>query len=37
MCRRFAVADVDRLAAADRWPRRRDATTLRVAAAVTVL
>jgi len=35
MRRRFAIADVGRLATADLWPRRRDAATLRRPAAVT--
>jgi len=34
MRRRFAVADVGRLATTDRWPHRRDAATLRRPAAV---
>jgi len=35
MRRRFPVADVGHLAAADRWPRRHDAATLRRPAAVS--
>jgi len=34
MRRRFAVANVGRLATADRWPHRRDAATLRRPATV---
>jgi len=37
MRRRSAVADVGRLATADRWPHRRDAATLRRPAAVACL